>query len=274
MPLAIPPFARRGIAMAGRTIGAIAAAFLLVTAPGPAQAFAERDLVEGFMLTVFGGEAAREAGAASGYVKKFSGPIAYHLVSTARVDRRRTVRGFLAGLERVVQHLSFTEVRGMDDAQMVIFLVDRADYVATIRTTVWPGVDVDFLETNACSAVIAARRAGIDRAFVYIVADEGTAGFQHCMVEEITQSLGPANDSPRLADSIFNDDSRLNTFGLFDWYLLNMLYDARVMAGMNAAAVRPVLPAAIADARRRLPHALARREAGRGNRGAFVAPLP
>ena len=72
------------------------------------------------------------------------------------------------------------------------------------------------------------------------------------MVEEIIQSLGPVNDDRRLKNSIFNDYSRVGSFSVFDWFILNMLYDYRVKAGMSRAQVVRVLPRVITDARNRL----------------------
>ena len=84
------------------------------------------------------------------------------------------------------------------------------------------------------------------------------------MVEEIAQSLGPANDNPQLADSIFNDRSNLDVFGLFDWFILNILYDPRIRAGMTEAEVRPILPDVIATVRKRVPQAMADGDAFHG----------
>jgi hypothetical protein len=189
-------------------------------------------------------------------VKKFVGPVRYRLVSTAGMDWRATVRSFLRSLSEAVRNLTLVEAASQADADLVIYLVDRADYAATIRRTVWDGVDSRFLEENACSAVLAARRSGIERANIYLVADEGFASLSHCMVEEVAQSLGPANDSPLLPDSIFNDESDLNVFGLFDWFILNMLYDSRIRPGMTEEEVRPILPEVIADVRARIPEVL------------------
>ncbi|MEM8665458.1 MAG: DUF2927 domain-containing protein [Pseudomonadota bacterium] len=258
---------RRKRTWAGRIVALLAFAACLASASAapPAQAFTDEALINGFMVTVFGAEASDGQNDATGIVKKFTGPIAYHLVSTASVDHRRTLRQFLQQLADTVQNIRFVETRSRQDAQMVIFLVNRADYAATIRTTVWQGVDTSFLEANACSAVIAARRSGIERANIYLVADEGFVALAHCMVEEIAQSLGPANDSNLLPDSIFNDMSELNVFGLFDWYILNMLYDARIRPGMTAREVRPLLPFVLQDVRRMLPHALEKSRAFAGH---------
>ncbi|MEM6761491.1 MAG: DUF2927 domain-containing protein [Pseudomonadota bacterium] len=235
-------------------IGVLSLAVLVAT---PARAFSNAALIEGFVDTVFGAEVGGDTVAdTSTLVKKFTHPVRYHLVSSSTVDRRSSVRRFMGQLSDAVQNLSLTETLYESDADVVIFLMDRADYASTIRATVWKGVNTRFLEENACSAVIAARRTGIERAFIYLVADEGFVSFSHCMVEEVAQSLGPANDSSLLPDSIFNDNSTLNVFGVFDWFILNMLYDARIRPGMGEADVRPLLPAIIADVRRRLPQAL------------------
>jgi hypothetical protein len=239
----------------------LAALALCALALGPAGAqgapFSDAELVRGFVLTVFGSEAeSARNNATSRVVKKFTGPVSFSVVSTSRVERRQTVRAFLHALSDSVAHLTLTPTGDRQAADLVIYLVDRVDYAATIRRTVWPGVDTAFLEDNHCSAVIAARRTGIERANIYLVADEGFSELSHCMVEEVAQSLGPANDSPLLTDSIFNDTSRLNAFGLFDWFILNMLYDPRVRPGMTEAQVRPILPEVIADVRARMPRVL------------------
>ena len=242
-------------------IRAAALLALLIATPASAQPpYTDAELVEGFSLTVFGAEVreTEEDDAAAARVKKFPGPVRYRIISTGEPDWRRTVRGYLKSLSQSVAHLDIIEAERPDDAQMTIYLVDRADYVPTIRRTVWGGVHTGFLEENACSAVIAARTTGIERANVYLVADEGFLSLSHCMVEEIAQSLGPANDSDELPDSIFNDASLVNVFGVFDWFILNMLYDPRIIPGMTEDDVLPLLPAVIADARARLPEVMAK----------------
>jgi len=247
-----------------RLIAAALAACATALAPalGPARAadapFSDAELIEGFVLTVFGSEAeSARNNATSNVVKKFTGPVSFTIVATASVERRRTVRAFLRSLSESVAHLTLRETAARETADLVIYLMDRRDYAATIRRTVWPGVDTAFLEDNHCSAVIAARRTGIERANIYLVADEGFIELSHCLVEEVAQSLGPANDSPFLSESIFNDASSLNVFGLFDWFILNMLYDPRVQPGMTEEEVRRVLPAVLADVRGRMPELVA-----------------
>lgn len=247
---------------------AVLAVLLAVPASGlaasevPPAPFSERELIDGFVKTVFGEESpTAQTRRASRLIKKFTGPVDYTIVSAASKDRSKTLHRFLGSLSEAVAGLTLRESRTFDEAQMVIFLVDRADYKAVIRNTAWNGVDTAFLEENACSAVLAARPSGIEQANIYLVVDESFESLSHCMVEEIAQSLGPANDSTDLADSIFNDQSELDVFGIFDWFILSMLYHPAVQPGMSEAEVRPILPAVIADVSRRLPEIL---ESGAG----------
>ncbi len=236
----------------------------MLAAPSRAQTpYTDEELVDGFLFTVFGAEVGDAPGdvEAANVVKKFVGPVSYHILGVTEGPWATTVRAFLASLTASIEGLTLAEAPTPGAAEVVVHLVERVDYVATIRERVWAGVDTHFLEDNACSAVIAARRTGIERAFIFLVVDEGFVPFAHCMVEEIAQSLGPANDSDALPASIFNDASSVNVFGVFDWFILTMLYDARIEPGMSAGEVEPLLPAVIATARTRLPEVMAARPA-------------
>jgi len=61
-----------------------------------------------------------------------------------------------------------------------------------------------------------------------------------CIHEEIAQGLGLSNDSPAARPSIFNDDEEFGLLTTHDEFLLRMLYDPRMRAGMDAAQARAV----------------------------------
>ncbi|MEZ5841388.1 MAG: DUF2927 domain-containing protein, partial [Hyphomicrobiales bacterium] len=172
--------------------------------------------------------------------------------NTASVNREREFNDFLGLVNKSVRNLTIRRVKSQKSANMVVFLVDRSNYRSTIRETLPPEYDTRFLQSNDCSAIVAASGYKIQLAFVYIVANETARSFRHCLVEEILQSLGPVNDDWRLKYSIFNDYSSVDTFGVFDWYILNMLYDKRIRPGMSRTETRAAMPAVIADARKRL----------------------
>jgi Protein of unknown function (DUF2927) len=218
-----------------------------------ASPYTDRDLIQGFNATVFGAEAgAADRREATERVKKFVGPISYSVYDLATKKRADEVHGFIRALDTSVQRLDFKRQADGHTAQMVIFVVDRGNYADTIRDTLPRSADTTFLEENDCSAVTSGDSDyRLDRAFVFIVADEGDQAFQHCLHEEIMQVLGPVNDSRSLSHSIFNDYSSVNDYSAFDWFILDMLYNPRIKPGMTAREVAPLLPPALADSRAR-----------------------
>ncbi|HQF31413.1 MAG TPA: DUF2927 domain-containing protein [Hyphomicrobiales bacterium] len=222
-----------------------------IAAAERAADFSDDQLIDGFERTVFGSEGGGSR-ADKLRVKKYAGPVKLFVVNASSTNRERTLNDFVKLVNKSVRNLSIRRVNSDKSANMVVFLVDRGNYRSIIRDTLPPNYDTRFLQSNDCSAIVAASNYKIELAFVYIVANETARAFNHCLVEEILQSLGPVNDDWRLKYSIFNDYSGVDTFGVFDWYILNMLYDKRVRPGMSRAETRKMLPAIIADTRKRL----------------------
>jgi hypothetical protein len=48
---------------------------------------------------------------------------------------------------------------------------------------------------------------------------------------------------------MFNDNVSMGYFDVYDQYLLNLLYDPRIKAGMTVQEVRAALPDVLADVR-------------------------
>ncbi len=71
-----------------------------------------------------------------------------------------------------------------------------------------------------------------------------------CIHEEMAQAMGLSNDSPSARPSIFNDDEEFALLTRHDEILLQMLYDPRLTAGMEANEALPLLPAIAHDAAR------------------------
>ena len=218
--------------------------------------YSDRDLMDGFARTVFGAESGGSL-LDRRRVKKYGEPVRVKIYNMAARDHSARVRRFIRLANASIKDLKIRTTRSDTKANMVVFLVERRDYRRVVRETLrGAGHDTRFLERNDCSAIASAHRYRIQQAFVYIVVDETQRAFHHCMVEEILQSLGPVNDDWRLKHSIFNDYSKIDRFEVFDWFLLNMLYDARIKPGMTEKQVRRILPDVIADVRKRLPRAV------------------
>jgi hypothetical protein len=77
----------------------------------------------------------------------------------------------------------------------------------------------------------------IANAEVILVADAGDFVFYDCAYEELLQALGPINDDSSVRWSMFNDKVHLGFFGVYDQYILNVLYHPRIRPGMTRADV-------------------------------------
>src|SRR5260370_426327 len=84
---------------------------------------------------------------------------------------------------------------------------------------------------------------------VILTVDNGDFVFFDCAYEELLQSLGPINDTSSVPWTMFNDKVSMGFFDVYDQYILNILYDPRVKAGMNVEEVKAVLPEVLADVR-------------------------
>src|SRR3546814_16326288 len=68
----------------------------------------------------------------------------------------------------------------------------------------------------------------IRAAVILFPAHHSRATLRACVVEELTQIMGLANDSTIVADSIFNDRSPFTELTANDRLLLRILYDRRI----------------------------------------------
>ena len=214
-------------------------------------AHTDRRLIDGFMKTVFGSENWRVSRAARERISKFTEPVRVHVTNLSGTNRDVDVRTFVGDVNRRIKGLSISVTARPRSANFFVFVVDRANYRSAIRE-VLPDIRTGFLERSACSGIAFLRHDGaIEQSMAFIVADEGGSFFRHCMIEEILQGLGPSNDHRSLTHSIFNDRNSIADFTAFDDYILNMLYDPRVKAGMDRKTVKQVLPVIVQDVKAR-----------------------
>ncbi len=72
----------------------------------------------------------------------------------------------------------------------------------------------------------------ISRAVIVVNSERLLIRINHCLLEEMTQSLGLPNDSNMISPSIFADRSRRTDLTRTDLIILKSLYDPRMKAGM------------------------------------------
>ncbi|WP_242390276.1 DUF2927 domain-containing protein [Polymorphum gilvum] len=203
----------------------------------------------GFVNTVFGLEY-RSWSWQPYLVKKYTRPVRFQVHNLARRNRTATVEAFVREIDRKIHGLSASMAATPEEANFHVFVVDRSQYVDVVRRDIYR--DMTATAPGRCLVRVESGRRGITRSSAVIVSDEGEFLFNRCLVEEILQGLGPMNDDPSLAHSVFNDYSRHSRFTAFDQFLLNMLYDPRVKPGMNRPQMEEILPVIVRDVRRRL----------------------
>jgi hypothetical protein len=104
---------------------------------------------------------------------------------------------------------------------------------------------IDFMmRRSVCLAQIKTTAHGaIRQATVIIPVDRARARGKlvSCVVEELTQVMGLPNDSVDVYPSIFNDQSKYMLLTGLDYLLLKILYDPRLVAGMDRSLTLPVV---------------------------------
>jgi hypothetical protein len=230
-------------------VGLAAAAIASLAQAETSFAFTDAQLTKGFQKTVFGAEYS-SFGWQSNMVKKYTKPVRVYIDNRSKIDRRSQVRRFVRSLPRSIRGLDVAIVSSPAKANFRIYIVDKARYKETVRKDVYGARSMRVL--GRCLVRVVSGPRGIKRSDAVIVADDGDFLFKRCLVEEVLQGLGPVNDNPGLTHSVFNDNSQHFSFTKHDRYILNMLYNPKIKAGMREEDVQSVLPAVIRDARRQV----------------------
>ena len=222
---------------------------VMLATPLSAVAASDKEIIRGFNLTVFGAEFA-PFGIQSRYIRKFGGPVRVKVHNFSAKNREDSVARFVQSLNRSIQGLNVSITRNAAAANFNIYVVDRADYVRIAREKVYKRSTASI--PGKCLVRSVFSRAGIIRSDAVIVSDGGEPLFKRCMAEEILQRLGPLNEDASLNESMFNDRSRHTEFTRFDRTIMNMLYDKRIKNGASIENIQQLLPAVLADAKRRV----------------------
>ncbi|MFN3347590.1 DUF2927 domain-containing protein [Pseudorhodoplanes sp.] len=251
--------ARRAIAM----LSALAIAAMLWPAAAAAEhpevtkrraeerkAFTDAEIIDGFFRIVFGAEF--HVSGRVDRIRKYEGPVRVYVESRAKPDRRKQVERVVADIRSKIPNLDIAMAESRDDANVTVTLVRDRDLKKTIRE--FYGREqaariVKSLEPQCLSGFRKDDLFRIQHSDVIVVVDAGEFIFLDCMYEELLQALGPINDDDDLPWTMFNDEVQMAFFGIYDQYLLNILYDPRIRAGMTKEQVKALLPQVLPDVR-------------------------
>jgi hypothetical protein len=208
--------------------------------------FTDAEIIDGFFKVTFGAEFHVAGGVDR--IRKFDGPVRVFIDNRATPDRTPQVEAAIADIRKRVRNLDFARIERRDEANMIVSLVNDRDLARMIRTVY--GIDrarriQRSLEPQCLSGFRKDENSRIMRADVIITADVGDFVFYDCVYEELLQALGPINDDTTVPWTMFNDDVQMGFFGVYDQFLLNILYDPRIRPGMTRAEVQALLPAVL-----------------------------
>src|SRR4051812_29644223 len=213
------------------------------------KSFTDSEIVEGFLKTAFGAEY-HLAGRVD-RIRKYEVPVRVYADGT-RADRKAQLAKIVADIASRVQHLDIAMTDSNDTANVLVKLVRDRDLYRTI-TTFYGGERAkeikDSLDPQCLSGFRKNERFEIEHSDVILTVDNGDFVFLDCAYEELLQSLGPINDTATVPWTMFNDSVSMGYFDVYDQYILNLLYDPRIKAGMTVQEVKAVLPDVLADVR-------------------------
>ena len=214
------------------------------------KTFTDEEIIDGFFRVVFGAEFHVSGGVDR--IRKYETPIRVYADNRAKPDRRAQLSEVIADIRSKVQNLDIAMVDKRKDANVVVTLIRDRDVEKTIKQ--FYGKEqgekiVRSLEPQCLSGFKKDELFRIQHSDIIIAVDAGDFIFYDCVYEEVLQSLGPINDDDKLPWTMFNDDVQMGFFDIYDQYIMNLLYDPRIRAGMSKEQVKELLPKILPDVR-------------------------
>jgi hypothetical protein len=213
------------------------------------KTFTDSEIAEGFFKTAFGAEY-HLAGRVD-RIRKYDGPVRV-FADGNRPDRKAQLANVVADIGQRVQHLDIAMAETGAGANVLVKLVRDRDLNRTISTFYGSERAREIrtsLDPQCLSGFRKNEKYEIEHSDVILTVDNGDFIFLDCAYEELLQSLGPINDTSSVPWTMFNDNVSMGFFDVYDQYILNVLYDPRIKAGMTVAEVKAVLPEVLRDVR-------------------------
>jgi hypothetical protein len=214
------------------------------------KSFTDAQLVEGFLKTSFGAEF-QLAGRVD-RIRKYVKPVRIFIEGSQRADRRKQLADVVADIGRRIAHFDIAMANDREGANVVVTLVRERNFQRTLASMYGDERASEIkksLDPECLSGFTKNEHFEIEHSEVILAVDTSDFTFLDCAYEELLQSLGPINDTSSVPWTMFNDQVQMGYFDVFDQYLLNMLYDPRVKAGMTIDETKAILPEVLVTAR-------------------------
>ena len=221
-------------------------------APVPAQTDGVERYLDFFNDIVFGSEF--DPKLKNTVVAKWQGPVRIALKEKVTPEFRKTV----VHNARMLSVLSGLDIRVLEPGEkkpnLYMFFVPRRE-MTKVRVK---GVSKTLLEklsrTGGCYFLAFKKPPSrIILGVVVVNIERKDGGINHCILEELTQTLGLPNDSNAFRPSLFSDKDKLLKPSRADVILLKTLYHPRLKPGLPHKQALQVARGIIADLDRALP---------------------
>lgn len=231
--------------------------------PSPAEPISYERMVRNFDVLAFKGE---YSGRQYEVLRKWKEPLRLAIMSKTYPESLETdIRELVALLSRTTGHpieLYYTERMrttkqlppGFDQKLVNVYLYFESP--ADLPKTLAPFFNNDasqvepYLKQATCFAKLFTKGAEIRRAMIAFPSTRPRDHMRACVVEEISQILGLANDDATMSESIFNDSNPVNELTAHDRLQLRVLYDRRLPVGMPRQDVLRTIPVILDDLKR------------------------
>ncbi|MAE43618.1 MAG: hypothetical protein CMF63_01255 [Magnetovibrio sp.] len=187
-----------------------------------------------FDVIVFGSEIDKKL--ASRVIAKWNGPIRISIQGRVKPRYRRWIRTHLKTLAALTGLRFEIPTAGKTAANFYILFVRRSEMAKVPIKGVDPRLLEKLAAPGGCYFLTAKKPPSrIVMNYVVINSEREETGINHCLLEEISQSLGLPNDSDAIRPSIFSDRDRLTRLAPSDEILLKTLYHPLMRPGLPRA---------------------------------------
>jgi len=200
-------------------------------------------LIEKFELTVFRNDNEIKGYVVDGLINKWKDPIGVRL----RDKEIKRFEGHVKNTLDILSRLSGLDIHLHDGVKGKRKLLDIYIAPPNRLETILQFYDVkksliDMSDDAICLSVSIIVRGGSERAVVIILDTLSDERIKHCIIEELTQTLGLDADTDILQPSIMSDTIPLiDRLPMNDKIMVRTLYDQRLKSGMNRDEVMPIV---------------------------------
>ncbi|MEA2829266.1 MAG: hypothetical protein QOF22_14, partial [Bradyrhizobium sp.] len=202
------------------------------------KTFTDSEITDGFFRTAFGAEF-HLAGRVD-RIRKYQIPVRV-FADGNRPDRKAQLAKIVADIAQRIEHLDIAMAETADAANVSVTMVHDRDLFRTI-TNFYGRERAREIKTSLDPQCLSGFRKNekfeIEHSDVILTVDNGDFTFFDCAYEELLQSLGPINDTSSVPWTMFNDNVSMGFFDIYDQYIMNVLYDPRIKAGMTVEQVK------------------------------------